>query len=413
MIELKGKYNTANVYTDNIDASTIGQIISLCNMEIYKDNQISIMPDCHAGKGCTVGTTMTIKDAITPNLVGVDIGCGMLAVKLKEKRINLPEFDSIVRRYIPSGAEVHDNPRLGGPDMENLRCYGKARIREMLAYCSIGTLGGGNHFIELDKDDNGDIWLVIHTGSRHLGIEVCDYYQKQAYLDLKFKANNGNIKTKTEELVTRLKSEGRHKEISAETKKFKNNYVEIEPDVPYELAYCTGQLMDDYIHDMKLVQEFASANRAHIAKVLLKQAKLHEVERFETVHNYIDTDNMIMRKGSISAQAGEKVLIPINMRDGSLVCIGKGNPEWNYSAPHGAGRLFSRSETKERFTLSEYKKTMKESGIYTSSVSSGTLDECPMAYKSMEEIMGNIGETVEIQTIIKPIYNFKAGSRED
>ena len=231
MIELQGKFNKSKVYTDLIDSATTGQIISLCNVEAFKDSQIRIMPDCHAGKGCTVGTTMTIHNAVTPNLVGVDIGCGMLAIKLKEKRIDLPAFDSVVRKFVPCGAGVHDSPRMAGPDLENLRCYGKARIREMLAYCSIGTLGGGNHFIELDKDSNEDIWLVIHTGSRHLGIEVCDYYQKQAYLDLKFKANKGNLQTKTEALIEQLKSEGKHKEISKRVKEFKSGYTEIEPGV--------------------------------------------------------------------------------------------------------------------------------------------------------------------------------------
>lgn len=413
MLELSGKYNTAKVYTDNIDNPTISQIITMCNQEQFKDSQIRIMPDCHAGTGCTVGTTMTITDAVTPNLVGVDIGCGMLAIKLKEKRIDLPAFDSVVRKYVPSGGSVHDSPHMAGPDLENLRCYGKAHIRETLAYCSIGTLGGGNHFIELDKDSDGYIWLVIHTGSRHLGIEVCDYYQKEAYTRLKFIANNGNLQTKTAALIDKLKSEGRHKDINKEIKKFKENYTEIEPGVPYELAYCTDDLLNDYIYDMDIVQQFASANRAQIAKILIKQAKLHEVERLETIHNYIDTKNMILRKGAISAQAGEKVIIPINMRDGSLVCVGKGNQDWNYSAPHGAGRLYSRSETKERFTVSEYKKTMKEAGVFTSSVNGGTLDECPMAYKPIESIVNNINDTVEIIDIIKPIYNFKASSEQD
>ena len=412
MFSVNGKFNSAKIFTDCIDNPTISQIMTLCNIEAYKESQIRIMPDCHAGKGCTVGTTMTITDAVTPNLVGVDIGCGMLAIKLKEKRVDLPAFDSIIRKYVPCGAAVHDYPRMAGPDLENLRCYGKANIREMLAYCSIGTLGGGNHFIELDKDSNGDIWLVIHTGSRHLGIEVCDYYQKQAYLDLKFKANKGNLQTKTNELIEQLKSEGRHKEISKRVKEFKSNYTEVEPEVPYELAYCTGELLDDYLHDMDLVQQFSCANRAQIAKVILKQAKLHEVERFETIHNYIDVENRILRKGAISAQLGEKVIIPINMRDGSLICVGKGNPDWNYSASHGAGRLFSRSDTKSRFTLSEYKKTMEEAGIYTTSVGHGTLDECPMAYKPIESILDNIGETVDVLDIIKPIYNFKASEVE-
>lgn len=366
--------------------------------------------NCHAGKGCTIGTTMEITDAVTPNLVGVDVGCGMLAVKLKETRIDLPAFDSVIRKYIPSGGSVHDKPRMAGPDLENLRCYNRGKIRDMLAYCSIGTLGGGNHFIELDKDSDGNIWLVIHTGSRHLGLEVCDYYQKQAYLDLKFKANNGNIETKTAALIAELKATGRHKEISKEVKKFKQGYTEIEPEVPYELTYCTGQILEDYLYDMKIAQEFASSNRAQIAKTILKQAKLHEVERFETIHNYIDTKYRILRKGAISAQLGEKVLIPINMRDGSLICVGKGNEDWNYSAPHGMGRLMSRSAAKDSISMSEYKESMR--GIYTTCVNKNTIDESPMAYKPIESILENISDTVEVIDIIKPIYNFKAGEVE-
>lgn len=414
MFDIKGKYNTARVFTDLVDNATISQINTLCNLEVYKDSKIRIMPDCHAGKGCTVGTTMTITDAVTPNLVGVDIGCGMLAIKLKEQRIDLPNFDSIVRKFVPSGGSVHDDPRASKTvDVEELRCINrKARIRPLLAYQSVGTLGGGNHFIEIDRDSEDNLWLVIHTGSRHLGIEVCDFYQKAGYDYLKFEINNGNRKTKQAELVERLKSEGRHKDIYKEVNKFNKEYTEINPRIPFELAYVTGELFEDYLHDMKIVQEHARCNRAEIARILIKQAKLHEVERFDTIHNYIDTENKILRKGAISAQAGEKVLIPINMRDGSLICVGKGNPDWNYSAPHGAGRLYSRSDTKSRFSVTEYKKTMNDAGIYTSSVNSSTLDECPMAYKPLESIVGNIDETVEIIDTIKPIYNFKAGSED-
>ena len=413
MIEIPGKYNTAKVYTDNIDKATISQIMTLCNQKQFKGSMIRIMPDCHAGKGCTVGTTMSITNAVTPNLVGIDIGCRILSVKLKEKRVNLPEFDSIVRKNIPSSGDVHSEPHGDCPDLSKLRCFKSGKIRKDLAECSIGTLGGGNHFIEIDKDSEGNLWLVIHTGSRHLGIEVCNHYQNAAWARLKFIKNNGNLQTKTVELIESLKSSGRSKDIEKEVLRFKKEYIELNPDVPYELAYCTDQLLEDYLHDMEIVQEFAACNRAEIARILLKKSKLHEVERFETIHNYIDTKNMILRKGAISAQAGEKVIIPINMRDGSLICIGKGNPDWNYSAPHGAGRLYSRSDTKSKFTVSEYKKTMKEAGVFTSSVSSGTLDECPMAYKPIECIVDNIGDTVDIVDIIKPIYNFKASSEQD
>lgn len=412
MIELNGKYNTCKVFTDNIDNVTIGQLTALLNQESVEGNQIRIMPDTHAGKGSVIGTTMTLTNGkVIPNIVGVDIGCGMLAVKLKERRVDLPKLDSIIRKYVPSGGEVHQNEKMFKTtlDAEQLRCYGKpgARIREMLAYQSVGTLGGGNHFIELNSDKDNNLWLVIHTGSRHLGLEVCDYYQEEGYRVIKDRVNGGTKKAKIEELITKLKSEGRHKDISKEVEKFNKNYKEVNPSIPFELAYVDGELFNDYIHDMKMVQSHASCNREEIARIILKEMKLHEVDRFETIHNYIDTENMILRKGSVSAQAGERLLIPINMRDGSLICIGKGNPDWNYSAPHGAGRLMSRSEAKEQISMSDFKASMK--GIYTTSVNKSTIDESPMAYKPMEEIIENIKDTVEIVDIIKPIYNFKAG----
>ena len=412
MIELNGQHNTCKVFTDNIDSVTIGQLTALLNQESVEGNQIRIMSDCHSGKGSVIGTTMTLSNRkVIPNIVGCDIGCGMLAIKLKERRVDLPKLDSVIRKHIPSGGEVNQDDKKSKTtlDVGDLRCFGKpgARIREILAYQSVGTLGGGNHFVELDKDSKGNIWLVIHTGSRHLGLEVCDYYQEESYRRIKDKVNGGAKKAKIDELITRLKEEGRHKEISKEIDKFNKNYKEITPSVPFELAYCEEDLFDDYIHDMKMVQEHASCNRAEIARIIMKEMKLHEVDRFETIHNYIDTENMILRKGSVSAQAGERLLIPINMRDGSLICIGKGNPDWNYSAPHGAGRLMSRSEAKERVSMSDYKESMK--GIYTTSVNKSTIDESPMAYKPMQEIIDNIQDTVEIIDIIKPIYNFKAG----
>ena len=413
MIELNGKYNSAKIFTDNVEKEAIGQLITLLNQEFIKDSQVRIMPDTHAGAGCVIGTTMTLKDKVVPNLVGVDIGCGMLAVKLKEKSIDLNNLDSVIRKYVPSGGEVHTEPKTfkTSLDAENLRCYNKpeANIREMLAYKSVGSLGGGNHFIEVDKDSEDNLWLVIHTGSRHLGIEVCKYYQKEGYNRITAKFNNGNVKDKRKALIEKLKLEGRTSEISKELEKFNKTYKELKPSIPFDLAYVEGDLFDDYIHDMDMVQKHAVCNRAEIARVILKYAKLTEVEHFETIHNYIDIENMILRKGSVSAQLGEKLIIPINMRDGSLICIGKGNPDWNYSAPHGAGRLMSRSKAKETFTLSEFKRTMQEAGIYTTSVNSSTLDECPMTYKPMDEIIRNIEPTVDIVDIIKPIYNFKAG----
>lgn len=559
MLELRGKYNTAKVFTNNVESPAISQLTTLLNQEFVRDSQIRIMPDCHSGSGCVIGTTMTLKDKVVPNLVGVDIGCfsgdtkvftssgwveikdlvnkdaftiesydtetksfvtskaiakktrenaslvkvvyhivstlkekqfevyctpdhkfliredndkeswieasklscdvelvsedykilvdnvystdrvedvycltvedthtfliegsvvvhncGMLAIKLKEKRIDLPNLDSVIRKYVPSGADINEftNEDRTSLRVDDLRCFGKAKIRPDFAYASVGTLGGGNHFIEVDRDDNDDLWLVIHTGSRHLGIEVCNYYQELGYQKLKDKANGGARKDKLNALITQLKAEGRYREISGEIEKFNKNYREQNPSVSRELAYVEGDDFKDYIHDMDMVQRHAVCNRAEIARVIMKYANLHEVERFETVHNYIDTENMILRKGSVSAQAGEKLIIPMNMRDGSLICIGKGNPDWNYSAPHGAGRFMSRSKAKENVSMEDFKRTMEEAGIYSTSVNRSTLDESPMAYKPMEEIIENIKDTVDIVNIIKPIYNFKAAEIE-
>jgi RNA-splicing ligase RtcB len=409
-IILNGKYASAKIYTDNVESAAIGQMMSLLNQPFVEGSKIRIMPDTHAGAGCVIGTTMTITDKVVPNLVGVDIGCGMLSIKLKEKRIDLPAFDAVVRKYVPSGGNVHEEEKGNRTSLiaENLRCFGKkaARIRPDLAYKSVGTLGGGNHFIELDRDKDGNIWLVIHTGSRHLGIEVCNFYQNAGYQALKDKANGGTKQEKRNAFIAQLKADGRHAEIDRACKTWDKNYQEKNPSVPYDLAYVEGQLFEDYIHDMDMVQKHAACNRAEIARVILKHAKLHEVERFETIHNYIDVENMILRKGSVSAREGERLLIPINMRDGSLICVGKGNPDWNYSAPHGAGRLMSRSAAKESISMGDFKAAME--GIYTTCVNQGTIDESPMAYKPIDEIVRNIAETVDIIDIIKPIYNFKA-----
>ena len=415
MLEVKGKYNTCKIYTDQVDSATIGQLTSLCNMEVYKGSKIRVMPDCHTGIGCVVGTTMTISGAITPNLVGIDIGCGMLAVKLKEKRIDLPKFDSVVKSNVCAGRDSKrkDYTRTTEVDLESLICKSKnAPLRIDGAYASIGTLGGGNHFIELDRGSDDNIWLVIHTGSRHLGIEVCNWYQNQAYKELKAVFNGGTREFKRMMLVHKLRDEGKQQQIERELRRFDKEYIERNPDIPFEMAYCTTGLFDMYIHDMDIVQHYASVNRHEIARIILKNAKLHPVDEFETIHNYIDTKNMILRKGAVSAQENERLIIPINMRDGSLLCRGKGNPDWNYSAPHGAGRMFSRSEAKERFSVNEYRKTMRESGVYTSCIGQGTLDECPMAYKPMELITSNIGDTVDILDVLKPIYNFKASGED-
>lgn len=399
MIILNGKYNSAEVFTENIDNQAIAQIISLCSQPFSAGSKIRIMPDVHAGTGCTIGTTMTITDKAVPNLVGVDIGCGMETAVLKEKHIELQKLDKLIYEKIPSGFEIREKPHRFAEKIDLSELYCIEHINPVRAELSIGTLGGGNHFIEADKGSDGKIYIVIHSGSRHLGVEVAKYYQNEAYRRL-----NKSSAKEVQELIDRLKAEGRERQIQQELKKLANTK---RTDVPKHLAYTEGELFSQYIHDMKLVQKFAEINRQAMMTEIIKGMGLHITESFTTIHNYIDTDSMILRKGAVSAQKGERLLIPVNMRDGSLLCTGKGNADWNYSAPHGAGRLMSRSGAKESFTVSEYKKQMK--GIYTTSVNSGTLDECPMAYKSIEDIVNNIGDTVEINDIIKPIYNFKAG----
>lgn len=399
MIILNGQYNSAEVFTENIDNQAIAQIIALCSQPFSAGSKIRIMPDVHAGSGCTIGTTMTITDKVVPNLVGVDIGCGMETAVLKEKHIELQKLDKLIYEKIPSGFEIRQKPHRFAEKIDLSELYCIEHINPVRAELSIGTLGGGNHFIEADKGSDGKIYIVIHSGSRHLGVEVAKYYQNEAYRRL-----NKSSAKEVQELIDRLKAEGRERQIQQELKKLANTK---RTDVPKHLAYTEGELFSHYIHDMKLVQKFAEINRQAMMTEIIKGMGLHITESFTTIHNYIDTDSMILRKGAVSAQKGERLLIPVNMRDGSLLCTGKGNADWNYSAPHGAGRLMSRSDAKESFTVSEYKKQMK--GIYTTSVNSGTLDECPMAYKSIEDIVNNIGDTVEINDIIKPIYNFKAG----
>ena len=393
MFELFGKHNTCKVFTDNCDNETISQIIELLNQESVANSQIRIMPDTHAGKGCVIGTTMTITDKVIPNLVGVDIGCGMYAIKLEETEIDCEKLDKVIRQYIPSGFSIHD------------RAITRSNIDKIIAPIdvdramkSLGTLGGGNHFIEVDRGNDGKLWLVIHTGSRHLGIEVCKYYQDLAYNKIR---NNG-IREKIDATIARLKAEGKHHEIENTIKILK---MQAGP-IPKDLCYIEGEDFYNYINDMKITQEHAKINRYTIASQILQHMNLHEIEIFDTIHNYIDTDNMILRKGSISAQANEKVIIPMNMRDGSLICIGKGNPDWNYSAPHGAGRIMSRNQAREQVSLEEFKVSMKD--IFSTCVNENTIDESPMVYKPMNEIIENIKDTVDIIDIIKPIYNFKA-----
>lgn len=397
MLTLQGKYNTAAVYASIVENEAISQIIELLNQQFTENRHIAIMPDVHAGAGCVIGTTMTIKDKAVPNLVGVDIGCGMETVKLKEHDVDLKKLDEFIRSDIPSGAEIraHRHAYAKEVKLKDLQCIDHVNIDR--AKLSLGSLGGGNHFIEVDKDENDALYLIIHSGSRHLGVETAKFYQNEAYRRLS-KPDRSEIK----KIVDDLKEQGRQSEIEGAVK----DYYGSVPVIPKELAYCEVSLFDAYIHDMKIVQHFAELNRKAMVDEIIKGLDLHIDEQFTTIHNYIDTDNMILRKGSVSAQKGERLLIPINMRDGSLICIGKGNPDYNFSAPHGAGRLMSRSKAKESFTVESYQEEMR--GIYTTSVNQATLDECPMAYKPLESIIENIGETVDIAGRIKPVYNFKA-----
>lgn len=400
MIEIIGRYNTAKCYTNELEEASYAQIEAVCNEEAFKDSKIRIMPDVHAGKGCTIGTTMTVTDKVVPNMVGVDIGCGMYTVNLGKVDINFERFDEAAH-YIPCGRDVWEG-RKEHFDLTALRCYRNLKDTRRLER-SLGTLGGGNHFIEIDTDTEGNKYLIIHSGSRNLGTQVAGFYQNIA-VDLNL--GKEEYYKQREEIIRTYKEEGRRKEIQAVLKQLAKNWEKKAPTMPRELCYLYGSFMEDYLHDIDICQKFAKRNREKMAEILLEKTGLVGYEAFQTIHNYIDIDEMILRKGSVSAKAGEKLLIPINMRDGSLICIGKDNKDWNSSAPHGAGRLMSRTAAFERLTMEEYKKQM--AGIYTTCVNTATLDESPMAYKNMDEIVENIEPTAEIIAHIKPIYNFKA-----
>ena len=396
MFDLNGKYATARIFTNNVENEALSQIYELCNQEFVKDCKVRIMPDVHAGKGCTIGTTMEIKDKVVPNLVGVDISCGVLCIKLKEKEIDFQKLDDIIRKYIPSGMNVRekaiDSSEIRKIGLQKLKCINHINMDR--AEKSLGTLGNGNHYVEIDVDDEGNLYLVIHSGSRYLGKQVAEYYQKVAINDL-----TNSTKEKIA-LIQKLKNEGREKEIECALKIFD------KPKIPSYLAYLEGIHLKNYLHDVGIIQEYTNINRKTMAKEIITRMGLNIEEEFTTCHNYIDLDHMILRKGAISAQKGERLIIPMNMRDGSIIGIGKGNPDWNYSAPHGAGRIMSRSKAKATVDLKEFEKSME--GIWTSSVNKNTIDESPMAYKPIEEIKENIKDTVEIEKIIKPVSNFKA-----
>ena len=398
MLQIKGKVNTAVCFARVVEDEAIEQIRRMCDTEMTRGSQIRIMPDVHAGKGCTIGTTMTITDKAVPNVVGVDIGCGMYTVKLGKVDIDFEKVDEACH-IIPSGFDTWE--RVMWPfDVTELRCYRELERAKRLNK-SLGTLGGGNHFIEIDAAEDGTKYLVIHSGSRNLGKQVAEFYQQLA-IDL----NHGTEEyfAKRDQIIEEYKVAGRKKEIQAALKALR--WEKKDAYVPDDLCYLYGTYLDDYLHDVVICQRFARENREHMAEVILERTGLEAIEAFHTIHNYIDTDEMILRKGAISAHEGELVLIPINMRDGSVLATGKGNSDWNYSAPHGAGRIMSRSKARDVIEMEDYRKSME--GIYTTSVSTATLDEAPMAYKSSEDIIDVIEESVDVIEVLRPIFNYKA-----
>lgn len=391
---IKGKYSDAKVFTQNIDDMTVAQIEGFLNEEVTHNANVRIMPDCHAGVGAVIGTTMKVTERVIPNLVGVDIGCGMLCVEIQKQDIDFAKLDGTIRASVPSGQSIRSSahPFIGHIELEKVL----APFSEETAVHSLGTLGGGNHFIEMNEAEDGRTFLVIHSGSRHLGAKVANYHQKNAVESL------STDKEGLDGLIAQLKREGRHKEIHTAIKSYKSTL----PDVPKDLAYLQGALMENYFNDLQIAQEYAKWNRAAMVQVLLEEMNFKEIGRIDTVHNYIDLEHMILRKGAISARKDEMVLIPINMRDGSLLAKGKGNDDWNQSGPHGAGRILSRTKAKQVLQLGDFTDTMK--GVYTTSVNQDTIDESPFAYKTMQEIIHNTQDTIEIQSILKPLYNFKA-----
>ena len=399
MLEIKGKVNTAICYAKVIEDEAIEQIRRMCDYSFTESSRIRIMPDVHAGAGCTIGTTMTVHDKAVPNVVGVDIGCGMYTVRLAEREIDLERLDAAAH-YIPSGMSVWEG-RQERFDLTGLRCYRVLKDTRRLER-SLGTLGGGNHFIEVDTAADGTKYLVVHSGSRNLGKQVAEYYQRLA-IDLS--KGKEEYFAKRDALIAEYKAAGRKAEIQQALKELKWNAKESE--IPDDLCFVYGQHLEDYLFDVEICQQFARRSRELMAEILLQRSGLTATDTFHTIHNYIDTNEMILRKGAIAAHDGEKVLIPINMRDGSVLAIGKGNPEWNYSAPHGAGRIMSRTEAKANLDMEEYRREM--AGVYTTSVSEATIDEAPMAYKSLEDIIGVISDSVDVIEVLKPIYNFKAG----
>ncbi len=402
MIEIQGKYATAICYTSEVEPGAVEQIRGMCDQVFTEGAQVRIMPDVHVGKGCTIGTTMTVGDKVVPNIVGVDIGCGMYTVALGHEPLDLEALDAAAH-YIPSGRDVWDG-RYERFDITTLRCYRALKDARRLER-SLGTLGGGNHFIEVDVSETGEQYLVIHSGSRDLGKQVAEHYQSLA-VDLNL-GKEAFFRAR-EEVIRTYKEEGRRGEIQQALKAMAKAFEEKEPSIPAELCYLYGTYLEDYLHDVEICQAFAKRNRERMAEILCARIGREAGEAFHTVHNYIDTEERILRKGAIAAHKGERVLIPINMRDGSILAVGRGKADWNYSAPHGAGRLLSRGTARETLDMAEYRRAME--GIYTTSVSEATLDEAPMAYKSLEEILPFVEQTVDVIEILRPIFNFKAGN---
>ena len=400
-MEIRGRCGTAIAYAKVIEEEAVEQIRRMCDYEFTEGASIRIMPDVHWGKGCTIGTTMTVRDKVVPNLVGVDIGCGMYTVDLGKGEIDLERFDAAAH-FVPSGRSLWDG-RQERFDLTALRCYRALKDTKRIAR-SLGTLGGGNHFIEIDRSADGTNYLVIHTGSRNLGKQVAEYYQNIA-IDLShgkdklFRARDG--------LIRRYKAEGRRSELQEVLKDLNRGFQAKEAEIPADLAFLYGSYLEDYLHDIEICQNFARRNREVIVHVLLERTGLTAGEAFHTIHNYIDVEERILRKGAIAAHAGERVLIPINMRDGSILAVGRGDPDWNWSAPHGAGRLMSRTAAKENLSMNEFRETMAD--VYTTAVNENTLDEAPMAYKSLADIIDVIEDSVDVIEVLKPIYNFKAG----
>ncbi|NLW21315.1 MAG: RtcB family protein [Clostridiales bacterium] len=401
MIIIEGAHNRAICYTDQLEPTAREQIKTLCDQQAFSDSKIRIMPDVHAGMGSTIGTTMTVTDKVVPNMVGVDIGCGMETALLRERELDFAALDALIRRQIPSGKAVRSAPHPFNDqiDLSQLRC---ARYMDLeRARLSIGTLGGGNHFIEAARDgDSGSLYLIIHSGSRHLGYETASHYQREAHRALAAAADPALMAA-----VADLQKAGKRKQ-AARMLRTAQRKGRLPGGLPRDLAYAQGQLMADYLHDMRLVQRFAAINRQAMMQVITSGLGLDVLERFTTTHNYIDLDSMVLRKGAVSARLGEKLLIPLNMRDGSLLCEGLGNEDWNQSAPHGAGRLMSRTAAFDSLSLAEFRAQMK--GVYSTSVGQDTLDEAPMAYKPMAHLLAHLGPTARVLAHLKPLYNFKA-----